>query len=98
MWDATDPNGVKIVQELIAAAKSGGGYVRYTSIAHQGRKSAPKISYAVGVPEWQWYLGAGVFVDEIETVIAEKQAALNALINRNVAWRCSSWHCCLPPS
>lgn len=29
MWDVIDQNGVKIVQELIAKARSGGGFVKY---------------------------------------------------------------------
>ena len=84
MHDVEDINGVKIVQELIKAAKSGGGFVHYVLPKFEGRKNAPKISYAVGVNEWQWYIGAGVYVDEIETEIAQKQLDLERRIKVNI--------------
>lgn len=44
MYQVTDVNGVKIVQELIAAAQAGGGFVNYVLPKFKGQKSAPKIS------------------------------------------------------
>jgi len=78
MYAVTDINGVKIVQELIAVARAGGGFVNYVLPKFEGQKSAPKISYARGIEDWEWYVGTGIFVDEIETTVArlkEKQAA-----------------------
>ena len=86
MWDITDANGVKIVQELIKASKSGSGYVHYTQPDFKGRKSGRKISYAVGVPDWQWYIGAGIYVDQIESLIAEKQVELSKRIGRDIRY------------
>ncbi|MFZ5569251.1 MAG: cache domain-containing protein [Thermodesulfobacteriota bacterium] len=87
MLEITDEHGVKIVRELIRAAKAGGGYVTYVipKFGRQG-KSAPKISYAASIREWGWYVGAGVFVDEIETVLARKEAELNTLIQRHILY------------
>jgi PAS domain S-box-containing protein len=84
MYDIEDINGVKIVQELIKLAKEGGGFVEYVLPRFEGQKNAPKISYAVGVPEWQWYIGAGAYVDEIETAIALKQSELEGRISTNI--------------
>jgi len=84
MYDIEDINGVKIVRELIEAAKSGGGFVYYVLPKFEGKKHAPKISYAVGVPKWQWYIGSGVYVDEIETEIALKQSDLERRIRTNI--------------
>ncbi|MFC1811331.1 cache domain-containing protein [Thermodesulfobacteriota bacterium] len=76
MYDVTDANGVKIVQKLIAYAKTGGGFVRYVMPGLDGKKSAPKISYADGINAWKWYVGAGVYIDEIDQVIAKKKIQL----------------------
>ncbi len=84
MNEVEDINGVKIVQELIKAAKSGGGFVHYVLPGFEGRKHAPKISYAKGVNEWKWYIGSGVYVDEIETKIAQKQLDLEQRIKVNI--------------
>ncbi len=84
LYDIEDINGVKIVQELIKSAKKGGGFVEYVLPRFEGKKHAPKISYAVGVPEWQWYIGAGLYVDEIDTALALKQSELDGRIKTNI--------------
>jgi two-component system, NtrC family, sensor kinase len=78
MWDVVDSNGVKIVQELIAAAKKGEGFVSYVLPRFEGKKSAPKLSYAIGIREWQWYVGGGIYVDEIDQLIETNRSKLKA--------------------
>jgi two-component system cell cycle sensor histidine kinase/response regulator CckA len=84
MYEVTDANGVKIVQELIEAAKQGGGFVHYVLPRFEGKKHAPKISYAVGVPEWKWYIGSGVYVDDIESDIESLKSDLHQRIRTNI--------------
>ena len=84
MYSVEDINGVKIVQELIKAAKSGGGFVRYVLPKFEGKKHAAKISYAAGFNKWQWYMGSGAYVDEIESAITLKQSDLNRRIETNI--------------
>ncbi len=98
-----DANGVKIVEELTAAARSGGGFVRYVAPKFKGHPPAPKLSYAQAVEDWGWYVGTGVYVDAIELAIAKKQAELkkntHTLISRTalgiavclVASICLAW-------
>jgi len=83
MYAVTDPNGVKIVQELIAAAQAGGGFVHYVLPKFKGQKSAPKISYARAIEEWQWYVGTGIFVDEIETAVDRLKEKQGQAIRRH---------------
>ena len=70
VWKATDSNGVRIVQELVAVARQGGGFVSYVMPEFEGALTTDKISYAMPIPAWEWYLGAGQYVDDIESVIA----------------------------
>ena len=83
MIDITDVNGVKIVQELIKTAKSGGGYVSYVMPKLNSNVTFDKLSYTMKVPEWGWYVGAGVNVDKIETLINQKRAALQKRIKNH---------------
>ena len=84
MWDVSDEKGVKIVQELIAKARSGGGFVKYVMPKLEGLSSAPKLSYADKIDDWQWYIGAGIYVDEINTVLARKREELKKQIRQDL--------------
>lgn len=75
MWDVVDANGIRIVQELVKGAKAGGGFVEYVMPEFGAPKMFRKISYAVGVPAWQWYLGVGTSMRDIETEIAARREA-----------------------
>lgn len=80
MWGVSDTNGVMIVQELIKAAQRGGGFVHYVMPPISGRAHSKKISYAAGIPDWQWYVGAGTYVDDIEAVIERNRQYLKTHI------------------
>jgi PAS domain S-box-containing protein len=84
MWEVQDENGVMIVQELIAKARSGGGFVEYVMPKFKGLPSAPKLSYAEKIDDWQWYVGAGIYMDEINTVLDQKRAELRKHIRQHL--------------
>ncbi|GAB6096579.1 hypothetical protein JCM14469_28320 [Desulfatiferula olefinivorans] len=84
MIDVEDVNGVKIVRELIGAARSGGGFVEYVMPGFDGNPPVRKLSYAAGIEAWQWYLGAGIHVEAVEAEIARRQDELNVRIRRSM--------------
>ncbi len=84
MIDVTDVNGVKIVRELIKAAKSGGGYVSYVMPKLNSAIAYKKLSYTASIPEWKWYVGAGVNLDKIETVISKRRAELQERVESGI--------------
>jgi PAS domain S-box-containing protein len=76
--DLTDPNGVKVVQELIAAAKRpDGGFVGYVWNKPSLGQPADKLSFARGVQDWGWVVGAGLYLDDIDKVLADERAKLD---------------------
>jgi PAS domain S-box-containing protein len=85
MWDVVDANGVRLVRELVAAARRGGDYVTYVMPGISGQRQTKKISYAQAIPDWKWYVGAGVYVDDIEAVIARNRDALGHDIRFHLA-------------
>ena len=58
--DMTDPNGVKIIQELIKVARAGGGWVDYVWPYPKTKINEPKVGYADGVDS-TWWLGSGMY-------------------------------------
>ena len=84
MWDVTDSHGTKIVQEMIGLSKEGCGYLEYVMPQLEDRRPAPKLSYAVGIPERKWYVGTGIYIDEIETAIAQRKKEVEQKIIGNL--------------
>jgi methyl-accepting chemotaxis protein len=60
-----DKNGVEVSSSLFKAAQDGGGYVQYVW-PKPGSGEQPKISYAVMIPGTDYWLGSGVYIDNIK--------------------------------
>lgn len=61
-----DTNGTAITQELLQTAKAGGGFVFYYESRTAGAPHQKKLSYVIGIPELECYIGTGMYVDDIE--------------------------------
>ena len=67
-WELEDVNGVKLVQELLAAAASGGGYVEYRwpnpAVEGDEETGSPKVGYAspLTIGDLDLSLGAGFYL------------------------------------
>ncbi|MEA1923223.1 MAG: cache domain-containing protein [Pseudomonadota bacterium] len=71
IWDLTDPNGVKVIQEeRRAVANPAGDFIYYSWNKPSIDKPSPKTSFMKGVDDWQWMIGAGVYLDDCEREIA----------------------------
>jgi len=66
LYDFQDDNGKYLIRELIDKAKQGGGYTRYLWDKPSGGKSVEKLSYSIGLDKWQWMVGTGLYIDDIE--------------------------------
>ncbi|MHB1183717.1 MAG: cache domain-containing protein [Desulfobulbia bacterium] len=74
--EQVDANGLKIVRELIALAREDGGFLRYVMPKLGEERNSLKLSYVRGVKEWQWYIGAGIYLNDIRAAIAEARQQL----------------------
>ncbi|MUK28464.1 methyl-accepting chemotaxis protein [Aliivibrio fischeri] len=74
--DLTDPNGIKITLNLQKKAEIGGGFIKYVYDKVGSNTPQPKISYSAPIEGSKWFLGSGLYVDDIEkaTAIYEQQA------------------------
>ena len=75
LLDKTDAAGFKLWEALVARGKSGQGYFDYVFPRAGQTESKPKRAYVIGIPEWQWIVGTGVYVDDVDEAV--KKAALN---------------------
>ncbi len=84
LYHFKDPDGVQVIKDLIDVSRqSGGGFVRYTWVKPTTKEHSPKISYARAFTPWKWMVGTGVYLDEVDKVIAQKKAALQQSMLRN---------------
>jgi PAS domain S-box-containing protein len=67
-WDLVDASGKNIVAELIKTAQGpgGAGYVTYLYPPPGSNQPQTKMSYVVGIPEWDSYIGTGMYMGDIE--------------------------------
>ena len=75
------PDGVHSVRELAKAAASGGGFVNFTW-AKPGKGDMPKIGYAVAIPGTAYWIGTGVYVDNVDETAASIAGRMRATANR----------------
>ncbi|MCA0043587.1 cache domain-containing protein [Celeribacter litoreus] len=82
----TDPEGTPIVDELIELAKRGGGYHSYLWPKPSTGEYAQMMSYVIGLQDWQWAIGTGVFIDDVLTSVAAARAEVETRIRRTFAY------------
>ena len=89
LWEvfSKNPQKAKHIYESSykAALTPGGDYTYYSMIKLTDQlNESPKASFIYGVPEFQWYVGAGVYLDDVESDIALMQDKLNDEIKRKI--------------
>jgi methyl-accepting chemotaxis protein len=64
--NAVDANGVHNVRAQIEAAKAGGGVTFYSTPPQGNRGVAPRMAVVLPFLPWQWAVGAGVYIDDVD--------------------------------
>ncbi len=81
----TDHNGMKVVQELIHTSQAGGGFVRYVMPAIDDMAPKAKISYVAPIKDWQWYIGAGLYLDDIDKNIQARSREIKSELRSEIS-------------
>ncbi|MGD9487561.1 MAG: cache domain-containing protein [Calditrichaceae bacterium] len=85
VWELTDPNGVKVVQlERKAAENPEGGFIHYSWVKPSTSQYSPKISFIKAVNDWKWMIGAGVYLDDINSVISAHKHQLKMGVMQHI--------------
>lgn len=86
MFNAKDAAGKYFIQALINAALSSDGYAEYMWNKPSVGRDVSKLSYTVKLDKYQWVLGTGFYIDDIETTLNNQRQQLEA------DTRTSLWH------
>ena len=77
--DLVDPNGVHFIQEMLKNGRQTGGGYTDLSFAKPGETTPlPKRNYTTTFAPYQWVLGTGVWIDQIDTLIAAQKESIDA--------------------
>ncbi len=71
-----DKSNRYLVRELMARAADGGGFFQYTW-PKPGAGETPKLGYAETIPGTSWWIGTGVYLDNIQTAKLSTAEAVN---------------------
>ena len=83
--DLVDPNGVHFIQEMIKnGLQEGGGYTDLEFAKPGETEPLPKRNYTVLFKPFDWVIGTGVWIDDIDTAVAERTEIYNAKLRTQV--------------
>jgi len=83
--DLTDKDGVKIVQEFIAMSKSkGDGFLNYRFPKAGETTPLPKRGYIKLNTDYNWMIGTGNYIDDIQAFIAEQRTQAKSEFMKSV--------------
>jgi methyl-accepting chemotaxis protein len=69
-----DPNGKKLFVEFTnVCRKNGEGFVDYYWPKYGADKPQPKLSFVKLFKKWDWVIGTGVYVDDIDAMVASRK-------------------------
>lgn len=71
LGDLKDPAGKRLFVEFAnVCKKQGSGFVDYLWPKPGFEKPIPKVSYVTLFPEWNWVIGSGIYIEDVQTDLA----------------------------
>tara|TARA_R110002096_G_scaffold92853_19_gene209620 strand:- start:1722 stop:3137 length:1416 start_codon:yes stop_codon:yes gene_type:complete len=80
--DLKDTEGKPIVSELIRLARQGAGYHSYVWTKASSGETAVMVSYVIGLQDWRWAIGTGIFIDDVLDTVASARAETTNRVRR----------------
>ncbi len=77
-----DPNGKHLFVEFVKVCRDKGeGYVDYYWPKYGSDQPQPKLSFVKLFKQWDWIIGTGVYIDDIDSMVAVKRQEIEKRIN-----------------
>jgi len=80
--DLKDADGKHLIREIIASAKTGDGFTDFQYNRPGETEASPKRSYTAYFAPWDWIIGTGNYVDDIDAMIEEQREHINTAVKR----------------
>ncbi|MET4129619.1 cache domain-containing protein [Roseovarius sp. MBR-6] len=77
-----DPSGVPVTDELIRLARFGGGYHSFAWPRPSTGERSQMVAYVIGLQDWKWAIGTGVFIDDVLAAVAASRQQVEARVQR----------------
>ncbi len=78
-----DPEGKKLFVKMVEVCKrQSEGTVGYLWPKPGHDKPVPKLSYVKLFAPWNWVIGTGIYIDDIDAAVAEKKSGINLALKR----------------
>ena len=72
-----DPNGKHLFVEFVKTCRENGeGFVDYHWPKYGASEPQPKLSFVKLFRPWNWIIGTGLYIDDIEAIVADKEKEL----------------------
>ncbi|MGB0912842.1 MAG: cache domain-containing protein, partial [Phaeobacter italicus] len=78
----TDSRGTPVVDEFIRLARQGAGWHTFMWEKPSTGEEAQMVAYVMGLQDWQWAIGTGVFIDDVLASVAASRADVESRIQR----------------
>ncbi len=76
-----DRNGVAVTDKIVEIARAG-GYHTFDWTKPSTGETARMVTYQIGLQDWQWALGTGIFIDDVLATVAAARATTEARIRQ----------------
>lgn len=80
-WELQDETGAYLLQELIRSVQDGDGYLQYQWVKPSGGEVGTKMAYSVKLEKWDWVLGTGIHIDDVNQQVFSIQESIDRKIS-----------------
>jgi len=84
-WDLQDANGKYLIREITKSAIEGDGYTEYWFPKKGSNVPLPKRSYSDYFEPFNWVIGTGNYIDDIDTRIEEARTEMMDNLTKGIA-------------
>lgn len=81
-----DAEGTPVVDKLIEMARQGSGFHTYVWPKPSSGRDGRMITHVIGLQDWRWAVGTGVFIDDVLASVAAARAETEARVRRTFVY------------